>query len=139
MSSGTRNRGQKHQNRVPFVAKRDIKRTDTDRERELAIKHVALQNICRRCAQKVQWRFQMGKYKKKKAGTAGRCNQCTLQRVRLAYRSVCDVCAKEKNLCPGCNRNPEDAELLKQAREREGGGDDGEDHESEHESEDESE
>jgi len=123
MSSGPRNRSQKHQNRVPFVSKRDIKRTDTDRERELAIKHTALQNICRRCQQKVNWRFQMGKYKKKKMGTAGRCNHCNLQRVKLSYRSVCDVCAKEKNLCPGCNRDPQLAELLEQAREKEGGED----------------
>jgi len=76
-----------------------------------------LQNICRRCQQKVQWRFQMGKYKTKKAGTAGRCNHCSLQRVKMAYRSVCDACAKEKNLCPGCNRDPQLCELMERARE----------------------
>ena len=31
--------------------------------------------------------------------------------VQLAYRNLCDACAKKKKLCPGCSKPPELAEL----------------------------
>jgi len=107
--SGDRSRSQKHQNRVPFVAKRDIKRNEGDRERELGLRNLALQNICKRCQQKIVWRFQMGKYKAKKPGTRGRCNKCEQKSVRMAYRSLCDACGKAHDLCPGCQHPPSEA------------------------------
>ena len=107
--SGGRSRSQKHQNRVPFVAKRDIKRNEGDRERELGLRNLALQNICKRCQQKIVWRFQMGKYKAKKPGTRGRCNKCEQKSVRMAYRSLCDACGKAHDLCPGCQHPPSEA------------------------------
>lgn len=112
MSNG-RSRAQKHQNRVPFVAKRDIKRNDSDREREQNLRHLALQGVCKRCRQKVAWRFQMGKYKPKKPGTRGKCNKCELKTVRMAYRSLCDACGRAHELCPGCQRPPAEAELCR--------------------------
>ena len=95
MSNG-RSRSQKHQNRVPFVAKRDIKRNEGDRERERSLRHLALTGVCKRCRQKVAWRFQMGKYKPKKPGARGKCNACELKTVRLAYRSLCDACGRAR-------------------------------------------
>ena len=35
----------------------------------------------------------------------------SLKAVQLAYRNLCDGCAKKKKLCPGCNKPPELAEL----------------------------
>jgi hypothetical protein len=116
MSGSGHSRKQKHQNRVPFVAKRDIKRNDGDREKESALRHLACQNVCKRCRQKVVWRFQMGKYKPKRAGTRGRCNSCGKQTVKLAYRSLCDPCGKEQGLCPGCQKPPELADLSREVK-----------------------
>lgn len=116
MSGSGHSRKQKHQNRVPFVAKRDIKRNEGDREKESALRHVACQNVCKRCRQKVVWRFQMGKYKPKRAGTRGRCNSCGKQTVKLSYRSLCDPCGKEQGLCPGCQKPPELAELSREVK-----------------------
>jgi hypothetical protein len=31
--------------------------------------------------------------------------------VHLAYRNLCDNCAKKKNLCPGCSKDPALAEI----------------------------
>ena len=69
--SSARHRAQKHQNRTPFVAKRDIKRTETDRANEERLKSLACANVCHRCVAKARWRFQMGKYKAKKNGQRG--------------------------------------------------------------------
>jgi len=61
----------------------------------------------------------MGKYKPKRAGTRGRCNSCGKQTVKLAYRSLCDLCdpcGKEQGLCPGCQKPPELAELSREVK-----------------------
>ena len=78
-------------------------------ERELGLRNLALQNVCKRCQQKIVWRFQMGKYKAKKPGTRGRCNKCEQKSVRMAYRSLCDACGKAHDLCPGCQHPPSEA------------------------------
>jgi hypothetical protein len=78
-------------------------------DRERSLRSLALQNICKRCQQKIAWRFQMGKYKAKKPGTRGRCNKCEQKSVRMAYRSLCDACGKAHDLCPGCQHPPSEA------------------------------
>ena len=45
------------------------------------------------------------------AGRAGNCSNCRQKCVRLAYRNLCDGCAKKRKLCPGCMKPPELAEL----------------------------
>ena len=57
------------------------------------------------------WRFKYGKYKAMRAGRAGNCTACRLKRVHLAYRVLCDHCARSSKLCPGCNKPPALAEL----------------------------
>lgn len=59
----------------------------------------------------VVWRFKYGKYKAMRAGRAGNCTACRLKRVFLAYRVLCDPCARESKMCPGCNKPPAQAEL----------------------------
>lgn len=46
-----------------------------------------------------------------RAGRSGNCSQCRLKTVHLAYRNLCDGCAKKSRLCPGCSKPPELAEL----------------------------
>ena len=62
------------------------------------------------------WRFTYGKYKGMRAGKTGNCTACRLKRVHLAYRMLCDSCARSTKMCPGCNQPPASQEL------REGGG-----------------
>ena len=59
------------------------------------------------------------------AGRAGNCTACRLKRVFLAYRVLCDPCARESKMCPGCNKPPAQAELAEgegEAEEEEGAG-----------------
>ena len=59
----------------------------------------------------VVWRFNFGKYKALKPGLKGNCKACREKLVHLAYRNLCDGCAKETKLCPGCSKPPHLAEL----------------------------
>ena len=59
----------------------------------------------------VQWRFQFGKYKARAPSNKGNCGECKLKTVAFSYRSLCDKCAKERRLCPGCVKPPELARL----------------------------
>ena len=81
----------------------------------------------------VVWRFKYGKYKAMRAGRAGNCTACRLKRVHLAYRVLCDHCARSSKLCPGCNKPPALAELA----EGEGAPEEGEEEEGDESSEDE--
>lgn len=41
-----------------------------------------------------------GKYKP--LVEAAKCKDCKKLAVRLAYRTICDACAAQKNQCPAC-------------------------------------
>ena len=118
--SGGRSRAQRHQNKTSFVPKRDLKRTDRERDAERALQSLACANVCARCVAKVRWRFQMGKYKARKNGQRGRCAVCALKTVRLSYRRACDACAATVGACAGCMKTAAEAAAAAAA----GGGDD---------------
>ncbi|ACO69013.1 predicted protein [Micromonas commoda] len=104
--------GGKHVNRGgAFKAHRNVKRAVRDVDAENALRSRACAGVCRRCVQKVQWRFQFGKYKARAPSNKGNCGECKLKTVAFAYRSLCDKCAKERRLCPGCVKPPELARL----------------------------
>eukprot|EP00227_Mantoniella_beaufortii_P014034 CAMPEP_0197590928 /NCGR_PEP_ID=MMETSP1326-20131121/12304_1 /TAXON_ID=1155430 /ORGANISM="Genus nov. species nov., Strain RCC2288" /LENGTH=154 /DNA_ID=CAMNT_0043156241 /DNA_START=194 /DNA_END=658 /DNA_ORIENTATION=+ len=116
MYAGQRNadgvkKGQKYKNGEAFKAHRNIKRAEKDVSQETALKNKACIGVCRRCVQKVIWRFQYQKYKALRAGRSGNCGECRLKKVQFAYRNLCDGCAKTKKLCPQCNKPPELAKL----------------------------
>ena len=83
-----------------FVRNRDVKLKEKEIRQEEKIRHGMCEGVCPRCRDKMQWRFQFNKYKplKKIAG----CQQCRKKNITKAYRVLCDGCAKEKNVCPGC-------------------------------------
>jgi len=80
----------------------------------------------------VVWRFAYGKYKGMRAGKTGNCTACRLKRVHLAYRMLCDPCARSTKMCPGCNQPPASQEL----KEGEGAPEEGEDEDEGDSSED---
>ncbi len=52
------------------------------------------------------WKFHYEKYKAQRPGKTGNCTNCQLKRVHLAYRMLCDPCARSTKMCPGCNHPP---------------------------------
>uniref|UniRef100_A0A7S0T1Y8 Uncharacterized protein n=1 Tax=Mantoniella antarctica TaxID=81844 RepID=A0A7S0T1Y8_9CHLO len=111
MSSDPVKKGQKFQNREAFKAHRNIKRAVSDVTKETTLKNKACIGVCRRCVQKVVWRFKYEKYRALRGGRSGNCASCRDKTVQFSYRSLCDNCAKKKKLCPGCSKPPELAQL----------------------------
>mmetsp|Transcript_338 Transcript_338/g.1119 ORF Transcript_338/g.1119 Transcript_338/m.1119 type:complete len:155 (-) Transcript_338:157-621(-) len=117
--------GQKYQNREGFKAHRNMKRAVRDVDAENDLRHRACQGVCRRCAQKVQWRFQYQKYRALRPGKHGKCHACE-RAVHFSYRNLCQTCATTKKLCPGCSKPPAESQLAR-PDELSDGGDDGKD------------
>lgn len=63
-------------------------------------------------------------------GKTGNCTRCKLKRVHLSYRMLCDPCARESKMCPGCNHPASEQEL----REGDGADENQEDSEEEYSS-----
>lgn len=74
-------------------------RNDKDKRRENA-KLAPVTNLCERCIEQVEWKRKYGKYKK--LTTPAKCKACHGRKVKTAYRSLCDKCASEKQVCPKC-------------------------------------
>lgn len=92
--------------RQKFVRNRDLKLKDKELKKEANIQKLMCEGVCRRCREKVQWRFNYNKYKPLK--NPATCQHCKQKTVVKAYRTLCDNCAKQRNVCPGCCLNPEE-------------------------------
>lgn len=64
------------------------------------IAKVPLDNLCKRCLDKLEWRIDYRKYKP--LTTAGRCNMCQEKTIYKAYRTICDNCSIKNKLCAKC-------------------------------------
>jgi hypothetical protein len=73
---------------------------------------VRSQLCCRRCALKIQWKVDYGKY----AGLVvpRRCNSCTEKTLVIPYHHVCQGCARALGCCAKCQLTPEEAEIKAQ-------------------------
>ena len=87
-------------NNQKFIRNRDIKLTKGEANREKTIQKRMAEGVCRRCREKVQWRFRYDKYKPLKHPAS--CQNCKQKVVHKAYRTFCDRCATSKQVCPGC-------------------------------------
>lgn len=83
-----------------FVRHRDIKLKDSEIKKEAKIQKLMCEGICKRCREKVQWKFQYDKYKPLK--NPATCQQCRQKTITKAYRTLCDRCATSRKVCPGC-------------------------------------
>lgn len=100
----------KNAQKAKFIRHRDIKMKDSELKREAHIQKVMCEGVCRRCREKVQWRFKFDKYKPLK--NIANCQGCKQKCVTKAYRTLCDKCGVQRNVCPGCCGpldSPEDA------------------------------
>lgn len=100
----------KNAQNAKFIRHRDIKMKDSELKREAHIQKVMCEGVCRRCREKVQWRFKFDKYKPLK--NIANCQGCKQKCVTKAYRTLCDKCGVQRNVCPGCCGpldSPEDA------------------------------
>lgn len=86
-----------------FVRHRDVKMKEKELKKEANIKRVMCEGVCKRCRDKVQWRFKYDKYKPLKS--PGTCQQCKNKTVTKAYRTLCDKCATSRQSCASCCRN----------------------------------
>jgi hypothetical protein len=99
--------------KVKFVRNRDVKLSGKEMKEEERIQKGMGEGICLKCREKVQWRFQFNKYKPLK--NIANCSGCHKKCITKAYRTLCDPCAKEKNVCPGCCQ---DLQILNEERKR---------------------
>lgn len=83
-----------------FVRNRDIKMKDSEIKKEQKIQKLMCEGICKRCREKVQWRFQYDKYKPLK--NPANCQDCHQKTIVKAYRTLCDKCAQNRKVCPSC-------------------------------------
>lgn len=90
----------KSANQAKFVRNRDVKLKDKEIRKENNVAKVMSEGICRKCRDKVQWRFKFDKYKPLKR--PGNCQECRQKTVTKAYRNLCDECAHKKKVCPAC-------------------------------------
>eukprot|EP00238_Polyblepharides_amylifera_P006333 CAMPEP_0196582474 /NCGR_PEP_ID=MMETSP1081-20130531/39027_1 /TAXON_ID=36882 /ORGANISM="Pyramimonas amylifera, Strain CCMP720" /LENGTH=184 /DNA_ID=CAMNT_0041903037 /DNA_START=159 /DNA_END=713 /DNA_ORIENTATION=+ len=91
---------QAYQNKEAFTAERNVKFSETEIAARKKLQKVLDRGCCERCCEKLQWKFQYGKYKPLK--TAAKCRQCRRTCIQLAYRTLCDTCARGNKQCPGC-------------------------------------
>lgn len=88
--------------RKKFVRHRDIKLSGKELNRESHILQKACEGVCRRCREKVQWRFQYDKYKP--LSSMATCQNCKRKNVTKAYRTFCEPCASQTSVCESCCR-----------------------------------
>lgn len=93
--------------RAKFIRHRDVKMKDSEVKKEAHISKSMCEGVCRKCVDKLQWKFKYDKYKPLKA--VGNCKQCKQKVITKAYRSFCDKCAATKKVCPGCGVDLEEA------------------------------
>lgn len=83
-----------------FIRNRDIKLKESEIKKEQKTQKLMCEGICRRCREKLQWRFKYDKYKPLK--NPATCQQCKNKTIVKAYRTLCEKCAHGRNVCPGC-------------------------------------
>jgi Uncharacterized conserved protein (DUF2039) len=96
-----------HQNLFAFKHNKNSRLTKKIAEEPLDV-------LCKRCYGKLTWRKQFRKYKM--LTVPGRCNACQEKNIVKAYRTICDPCALQANLCAKCFKEPicsDPEELLK--------------------------
>jgi hypothetical protein len=108
----------KNAQKTKFVRHRDIKMKDGELKRERHIQKAMCEGICRRCREKVQWRFRYDKYKP--LTKPANCQECKQKTVTKAYRTLCDGCAVRKNACPSCCVDMDQAAALDEQLKKEG-------------------
>jgi hypothetical protein len=74
-----------HQNSFAFI--HNVKSKMTDKILESPNTHV-----CRRCHAKIEWRKQYRKYKVRTI--PGKCNLCSVKRIKAAYHTICEPCSR---------------------------------------------
>ena len=93
-----------------FVRHRDIKLKESELKKEEKMQESMIDGICKKCREKVQWRFKFDKYKPLKALAS--CQGCRQKTITKAYRTLCDVCAKKTNICPSCCVTLQDSDAV---------------------------
>eukprot|EP01038_Epipyxis_sp_PR26KG_P013322 gene13322-17853_t len=83
-----------------FIRNRDLKLKESELQKEEHVKRIMCEGICKRCREKVQWRFKYDKYKSLR--TPGTCSACKQRKITKAYRTFCDDCASNRKVCSSC-------------------------------------
>jgi hypothetical protein len=99
--------------KIKYVRNRDVKLSGKELKEEERIQKGMGEGICLKCREKLQWRFQFNKYKPLK--NIANCSGCHKKCITKAYRTLCDQCAKERNVCPGCCQ---DFQILNEERKK---------------------
>ncbi len=89
----TKKKGQKYQNTYTFKHNKNSLLTRK-------IKESPLDNLCKRCLQKLEWRINYRKYKP--LTSASKCNICGDKNIFKAYRTICDKCSNIGKICSKC-------------------------------------
>lgn len=99
--------------KIKYVRNRDVKLSGKEMKQEERIQKGMGEGICLKCREKLQWRFQFNKYKPLKS--IANCSGCHKKCITKAYRTLCDECGKERNVCPGCCQ---DLQILNEERKK---------------------
>lgn len=86
-------KAQKHQNSFSFKHNKNSLLT-----RKIA--QSPLDNLCKRCLEKLEWRISFRKYKP--LSNPGKCLKCEGKTIYKAYRTICDACALTNKVCSKC-------------------------------------
>mmetsp|Transcript_3876 Transcript_3876/g.6059 ORF Transcript_3876/g.6059 Transcript_3876/m.6059 type:complete len:230 (+) Transcript_3876:81-770(+) len=97
-----------------YVRNRDVKLKERELKNESRIQQNMGDGVCPKCREKLQWRFQFNKYKALK--NLANCQGCKKKCITKAYRTLCDNCASERRVCPGCCKNMHEALEAKKQR-----------------------
>jgi len=89
-----------YHNYYKFKPDRAVKLSQTEIQQKKHLLRNIDYNCCKRCSEKIKWKFQFGKYQA--LSGKGKCQECKKSTVRLAYRTLCDPCADIRKVCPGC-------------------------------------
>ncbi|CDF38932.1 unnamed protein product [Chondrus crispus] len=92
-SSKPKSRAPAHPNTRAFKHNKNSRLT-----RRIAL--VGTDGLCKKCADKIEWRKKYRKYKP--LSVPKKCNVCLEKRIKAAYRSLCAACAEAAGKCPGC-------------------------------------
>ncbi len=92
-SGNNKKQGQKYQNVFTFKHNKSSMLTRK-------IKESPLDNLCKRCLEKLEWKINYRKYKP--LTTATKCLKCENKNIYKAYRQICDICAIPNKLCTMC-------------------------------------
>ena len=103
----------KYTNATAYEPKRNVKLKNKERDARATVESRASNGVCRRCRDKVAYKFKFDKYKPLRA--PGKCAACRMPRITLPCRTLCDMCAAvkvakdatpgdEKGACPGCTK-----------------------------------